>query len=57
MWHLLILIKRSFAISRLDSPEVCQKFSLPSNQSNCAGNSPVIGRAQGWRWRAPAAGG
>jgi hypothetical protein len=27
------------------------------DQSNCVGSSPVIGRPQGWRWRAPACGG
>jgi hypothetical protein len=26
-------------------------------QSNRVGSSPVIGRPQGWRWRAPACGG
>jgi len=26
-------------------------------QSNWVGSSPVIGRPQGWRWRAPAFGG
>jgi hypothetical protein len=26
-------------------------------QSNYVGSSPVIGRPQGWRWRAPACGG
>jgi len=31
--------------------------ALPKNQSNYVGSSPVIGRPQGWRWRAPACGG
>jgi hypothetical protein len=44
-----------FAISR--RPKFDSNFRTSRSKSNRVGSSPVIGRPQGWRWRAPACGG
>jgi hypothetical protein len=47
--------QKYFALSEVKN----RLYKPPSSpaQSNCAGSRPVIGRPQGWRWRAPACGG
>jgi hypothetical protein len=49
-------VMTSVGIPAAHSPELCVDI-VPPKTSNRAGSRPVLGWAQGWRWRAPAFGG
>jgi hypothetical protein len=51
------LRRYDFAISRRWSPELCTFFALFEIEQLGCWSRPVIGRPQGWRWRATAFGG